>query len=274
MVVVGGGPTGVEMAGALHELAANVLAKDFPRLDVTRVAITLVEASDQLLGPFHADLQQHALAKLRKKGVQVMLGRNVVRVEETRVHLNNGLVLPAHTLVWAAGVRAHPLAADLGLPLSRGGRLEVNPDLSVPGHPEVFVVGDLAGSKDAAGTLHPQLAPVAMQGARHVARQIEARMCGLEGKPFVFTDRGIMATIGRNAAVVELPNGLRATGYVAWILWLVLHLMQLVGFRNKVQVFVNWAWNYFTFDRSARLILPIGEVRETPSEIRAEEIVR
>ncbi len=262
LVVVGGGPTGVEMAGALYELACKVLTRDFPALAMQRVSIRLIEASDRLLAPFHPDSQAHALKALRKRGVDVMLDQQVVRVTETRVYLKDGTVLPAHTLVWAAGVQAHPLAGALGLELTRGGRLAVEPDLSVPGHSEVFAIGDLAGSADSSGTLHPQLAPVAMQGAHHVARTIQARLEGRASSSFVYTDRGIMATIGRNAAVAELWGGIRTRGFLAWVMWLVLHLMQLVGFRNKLQVLINWAWNYVTYDRSARLILPIRETRE------------
>jgi len=262
LVVVGGGPTGVEMAGALYELACKVLARDFPALAMQRVSIRLIEALDRLLTPFHPDSQAHALKALRKRGVDVMLDRQVVRVTKTRVYLSDGAELQAHTLIWAAGVQANPLAGALGLERVRGGRLAVAPDLSLPGYPEVFAIGDVAGSKDETGTLHPQLAPVAMQGAHHVARTIRARLEGKASSPFVYTDRGIMATIGRNTAVAELWGGIRTRGFVAWVMWLVLHLMQLVGFRNKLQVLINWAWNYATYDRSARLILPIGEKRE------------
>lgn len=272
MVVVGGGPTGVEMAGALHELACKVLVRDFPNLATRHVAIHLVEASDRLLGPFHPESQAHALKALRKRGVEVVLGRHVVRVSPTRVELNDGSVLQAHTLVWAAGVQANPLAAALGVETVRGGRVAVAPDLSLPDHPQVFAIGDIAASQDEHGALHPQLAPVAMQGAQHVARTIAGRLAGKPGKPFVYVDRGIMATIGRNAAVAELRGGIRTRGFIAWVMWLVLHLMQLVGFRNKLQVLINWAWNYVTYDRSARLILPVGREPDSATVERDEEM--
>ncbi len=272
MVVVGGGPTGVEMAGALCELTRMVLAKDFPTLSMDRVSILLVEAVDQLLGPFHASSQDHALRALESRGVRVMLGRQVVRVTEEAVHLENGDAIPTRTLVWAAGVRANRLADALGLEQTRGGRIAVAPDLSVAAHPDVFVIGDLAGSSDEEGNLHPQLAPVAIQGADHVARQIERRLSGKPGEPFAYVDRGIMATIGRNSAVAELWGGFRTRGMLAWFIWLILHLMLLVGFRNKLQVFINWAWNYLTYDRSARLIMPALDVAAPSYRAQAAEL--
>jgi NADH dehydrogenase len=265
MVVVGGGPTGVEMAGALYELACTVLAQDFPAIATQRVSIKLIEASDEILSPFHPRLRMYALKTLRRKGIDVLLNHRVKSVTRNRIFLADGSVLPAHTLVWAAGVRPSPLAAALGTPLTKQGRLAVEPDLSLPGYPHVFAIGDIAGSVDDEGRPHPQIAPVAIQGGRHVARQIRARLEGRAASPFVYVDRGFMATIGRNAAVTQLSGGIRATGFVAWAMWLVIHLIQLVGFRNKLQVMINWAWNYFTYDRSARLILPIRETQEYAS---------
>ncbi len=183
------------------------------------------------------------------------LDEPVVRLEADAVTLQSGEVLPTQTLIWAAGVRTTPLVEVLAMEQTRGGRLVVQHDLSVPDHPGVFVIGDMAGSRDEEGRLHPQLAAVAMQGARHVARQIRRRIAGQPTTAFRYTDKGIMATIGRNAAVAELAFGLRTSGFLAWVMWLILHLVLLIGFRNRLNVLVNWAWNYFTYDRSARLIM-------------------
>ncbi len=265
-VVVGGGPTGVEMAGALMELFRLVLRKDYPHLPVDRARVVLVEAQDRLLGGFHADSQAHACKILERRGIEVRFGEQVVRVTPEAVCFRSGTVLPTRTLVWAAGVRANPPAVVPGLERTQGGRLVVADDLSVPGHPEVFVIGDLGASTDARGHLHPQLAAVAMQGARHVARQIRRRMTGRPGTAFRYKDKGIMATIGRNAAVAELGGGLRARGFIAWVLWLALHLIMLIGFRNRLNVLVNWAWNYLTYDRSARLILEPPPATSAPAK--------
>ncbi len=254
-VVVGGGPTGVEMAGALVELFQKVLRKDFPHLPLDRARVVLVEASPRLLGAFHETSQAFALKKLARRGVEVRLDEPVVRLEADAVTLQSGEVLPTQTLIWAAGVRTPPLVEALAMEQTHGGRLVVQHNLSVPDHPDVFVIGDMAGSRDEEGRLHPQLAPVAMQGARHVARQIRRRIAGQPTTAFRYTDKGIMATIGRNAAVAELAFGLRTSGFLAWVMWLILHLVLLIGFRNRLNVLVNWAWNYFTYDRSARLIM-------------------
>lgn len=258
-VVVGGGPTGVEMAGALLELFDMVLRKDFQQLEVERARVILVEATDKVLAPFHPSLRENALKTLEKRGVEVMLNEAVVKATPEQVILKSGKVIPTRTLVWAAGVRSNKLADTLGLEQTRGGRIVVNGDLSVPGNPHVFVVGDMAASKDEKRELLPQLAQVALQGASHVVKTIKKRVAGdtSEQPPFRYVNLGTMATIGRNAAVTEFPfkMGPRFTGFLAWLMWLFLHLMYLVGFRNRLNVFVNWAWNYFTYDRSARLIL-------------------
>jgi len=254
-VIAGGGPTGVELAGGLSELF-KVLRRDFPRLDVTRARIVLVEPTDRLLGTFHPRLSEHAARTLRSRGVEVELGVGVAKASSTAVVLTDGRAIPTATLVWTAGVRAHPLADTLGVEQTRGGRIVVAPDLSLPDHPEVFVVGDLAASPAPGGDgLLPQVAPVAIQGGTHVARQIRARLEGRPTSPFRYRDKGSMATIGRNAAVAELPPGIRLTGFVGWLAWLGLHLVQLIGFRNRANVLVNWAWNYLTYDRGARIIV-------------------
>jgi NADH:ubiquinone reductase (H+-translocating) len=257
-VIGGGGPTGVEMAGSLAEWFHKVLRKDFPRLDVSRARVIAIEAVDTLLPPFAEPLRRNALETLRSRGVEVMLKEAVAEVTPNSVKLKSGKVIPTCTVIWSAGVKASPLGAALGLELTRGARVLVNPDLSVPNHPEVFVIGDMAASKDARGNLHPQLAQVALQGASHTARQIVRRIHGEPDEPFFYHDPGTMATIGRNAAVVQFPNGWKFTGFIAWLMWLFLHLMYLVGFRNRLNVFVNWLWNYITYDRSPRLILDHG----------------
>lgn len=254
VVVVGGGPTGVEVAGALAELFSQVLRKDFAGLDVLRARVVLVEMADSLLGNFRAASRWDAFDALRARGVEVRLGESVDAVHETEVHLSSGTVVAAHTLVWAAGVQASPLASALGIPVGRGGRIDVARDLSVPGHDGVWAIGDVANIPSRRGPL-PQLAAVAQQSGRHVARQIVRRLDGRGTRPMRYLDKGIMATVGRRAAVAELPFGVRLSGTLAWWAWLGLHLVTLVGFRNRLSVFLNWAWNYFTWDRGPRLIL-------------------
>jgi len=256
-VVVGGGPTGVEMAGALHELFKHVLVHDFPDLDVNQARVVLLEATDHLLAPFHPSSRQHALETLQRRGVEVRLGQAMDRATPDQVELKDGTVILTRTLIWGAGVRAHPLADVLGLEQTRGGRIVVGDDLSVPGRPEVFVVGDLAGAGDGKGGLLPQVAQPAIQEAKHAAQQIEHTLQGTARAPFSYKDRGIMATIGRNAAVTELPSGARFKGPLAWYMWLVLHLAYIVGFRSRVSVLVNWIWSYFTYDRHARIIVSV-----------------
>ncbi len=257
VVVVGGGPTGVEVAGALAELFSQVLRRDFGRLEVARARVVLVEMAGSLLANFHETSRWHALDALRARGVEVRLGESVVSVTETRVELSSGVTLPAHTLVWAAGVAASPLAARLGVEVGRGGRIDVMDDLSIPGRPDAYAVGDVANIGGPDGML-PQLAPVAQQSGRHAARQIVRRIEGRPTLPMHYRDKGTMATIGRRSAVAELPFGIRLSGTIAWFAWLGLHLMTLVGFRNRLSVFLNWAWNYFTWDRGPRLILGRG----------------
>jgi NADH dehydrogenase len=266
-VVVGGGPTGVEVAGALAELIDKVLHRDFrgSRVDVRRAQVVLVEMTDDLLPPFHPRSRRYARSTLVRRGVAVRTGTSVAEVSATRIVLADGDEIPAHTLVWAAGVKANPVAAALGVPTGRGGRVAVQADLRLADHPEAFVVGDMAAIDDGSGGLLPGVAQVAIQGGRHVARLIERSVIG-EGdihEPFRYWDKGNMATIGRRSAVAELPHDLRLTGTLAWVSWLGLHLVYLMGFRNRVSVFVNWAWNYLTWDRGARLILGSGEGEAT-----------
>jgi NADH:ubiquinone reductase (H+-translocating) len=271
VVVVGGGPTGVEMAGAIHELFKHVLVHDFPDLDINQARVVLLEATDHLLAPFHPSSRRHALDILQKRGVEVRLGQAMERATPDEVVLKDGTVIPTRTLIWGAGVRAHPLADVLGLEQTRGGRIVVGEDLAVPGRPEVFVVGDLAGAGDGKGGLLPQVAQPAIQEAKHAALNIERTLKGEPRTGFTYKDKGIMATIGRNAAVTELPNGARFKGVLAWYMWLVLHLAYIVGFRSRVAVLVNWIWSYLTYDRHARIIVsvepsprPVLEARTPP----------
>ena len=254
VVIVGGGPTGVELAGGIRELYDKVLARDFPDLDVRAARITLVEATDRVLGTFAPRLSDSAARQLRRRNITLQLGTGVARVVADGVELADGRKISGGTVIWAAGVRANPLAAAFGLSTGRGGRVVVRPNLTVDDHPDVFVVGDVAASLDDGGLPLPQVAQVAIQGGRHAARQIERRLAGLPLEPFHYKDKGAMATIGRNAAVTELPNGIKLSGPIGWVAWLGLHLLYLIGFRNRANVLVNWAWNYLTYDRGARLI--------------------
>jgi NADH dehydrogenase len=254
-VVVGGGPTGVEMAGALAELVAVVFRRDYPHLDIGRARIVLVEARDALLPPFKPPSQRHAEETLEARQVEVRLDRSVAEVTERRVTLSDGDEIPAHTVVWAAGVVASPLAQKLGLETTRAGRVVVDRNLAAAGHPGAWAVGDVAAVPDHHGHPLPMLAPVAMQSGTHVARQIQRQLDGRSLRPFRFHDKGTMATIGRRAAVAELPGGIKLRGTLAWIAWLFLHLLYLAGVRNRASVLLNWAWSYVTWDRASRLIL-------------------
>ena len=255
VVVVGGGPTGVEMTGALRELV-HVLAGDFPTVPVDRARVVLVDGDALPLSGYAPELRQYTRRTLEGKGAETRFGVNVERVEQDGVVLEDGTRIEAQTVVWAAGVRANPLADALGLEQTRGGRIVVDETLRVPGHEAVFVVGDAAGARDEDGELYPQVAQVAIQQGRHAARLVEATDSGADASaPFRYKDLGQMATIGRSAAVLQTPGGLTMTGFLAWMGWLVVHLVHLVGFRNRVSVFVNWTYNYLTYDRGPRIIL-------------------
>lgn len=256
VVIAGGGPTGVELAGALVELFSRVLAKDFKELPLERARVVLLELAPALLGPYHPDSQAYTLKTLKQRGVEVRLNTTVTRVEAQQVHLG-GEVISTRTLIWAAGVRASPLAEALGVPLTRGARVPVAADLSLPDYPELFVIGDMSASQDAAGKLHPQVAQLAIQGGKHTAKQLRRRLRGQPGEAFKYRDLGSMATIGRSAAVAELPFGLRLKGFVAWLAWLFLHLLYLVGFRNRLTVILSWAAEYLTYNRHTRLLTPM-----------------
>jgi NADH dehydrogenase len=270
IVVCGGGPTGVETAGAMMELLRRVLAKDFPSLDVRSVRVVLVEAAPRLLGALSPTSGERARRTLTRRGVDVHVGVGVDRVVPAgargggrgrlTVQLTDGTALSAGVVVWAAGVRASPLAETLGVELTKGGRIVVADDLSIPGHPEVFAIGDIAASRfpssdpNEPGAVLPQVAQPAIQGGRHAGEQIARRLAGRPTQPFRYRDKGSMATIGRHDAVAELPSGVRLTGFAGWVAWLGLHLVYLIGFRNRANVLVNWAWNYLTFDRGSRIV--------------------
>ena len=254
IVVCGGGSTGVELAGALRELYSKVLVKDFPELPVADARIVLVDQADRLLAAFSPQSARRAKRTLERRGVEVRLGVGVASVHADRVELSDGTVIPAGTTIWTTGVKAEPLADTLGTPTGSGGRLVVEADLSVPGHPDVFAIGDIALMLGPKGVPLPQVARPAMQAGKHVARQIIRRLEGHPTKRFRFHDRGQMATIGRHDAVTELPGGLRFGGPTGWLAWLGLHLVYLVGFRNRLNVFLNWTWNYLTYDRGSRIL--------------------
>lgn len=265
-VVVGGGPTGVEMAGAFVELF-DTLNDDFSEFDTREQArCVLLEMEDHLLPPYKRPLQTYTRHVLEKRGVDVRTGTAVEEVEADRVHLGGGEVLSAQTLVWAAGVKASPVADMVGSEQARDGRIIVNPDLSVPNHPTVYAVGDMAAIEGEDG-YEPQLAQVALQSGRHAAAQIQRDLRNGTRDAFEYWDFGQMATIGRNAAVAEFAGGISFKGFFAWFLWVVIHIAKLVGFRNRLSAFVNWVYNYFTYSRSARLILDVVPISDdVPTE--------
>jgi NADH dehydrogenase len=255
-VVVGGGPTGVELAGALAEIARHVLARDFRRIDPRTARVVLVEAGPRILPAYAPELSEKATARLQRMGCDVLVGTPVTAVDAEGV-VAGGRRIPSRSVIWAAGVAPSPLAGSLGVPLDRLGRVKVQPDLSIPGAPEVFVIGDLAAIEDDKGKPVPGLAPPAIQGGRHAARQILRTLRGEPREPFHYFDKGTLATIGRNAAVAQIGR-LRTEGFFAWVLWLVVHIFMLIGFRNRVLVLAQWGWTYLRYERGARLIT--GEV--------------
>lgn len=267
IVIAGGGPTGVELAGGMAELIDNVLRRDFPGLDVDRARIVLIEATERILGTFHTSSADHARRSLERLGVEVLTGTAVAAVTATGVDLADGTHIATETMIWAAGVKAHPIGADSGFAVDRGGRMIVGTDLAVEGHDDIFAIGDLAATPGPDGRPLPQVAPVAMQGGRHVAAVLRSRITGNDApEAFTYTDKGSMATVGRHAAVAELPSGRRLSGPIGWIAWLGLHLVMLIGFRNRANVLTNWAWNYVTYDRGSRVIVHAAEPAARPSE--------
>lgn len=257
-VIVGGGPTGVEYAGALAELVHGPLARDYPSIPDHEVRIVLLEGADRVLAAMDSSLGEYAISRLEARGVHVRLETLVTRIRADGVDLADGSELASNTVVWTAGIQGDPMVRGWGLETGRAGRVVVDPTLQVPGRPEVFVAGDLARALGDAGQPLPQVAPVAMQQGKHLAAAVKAHLAGEAVPDFVYKDPGMLAVIGRNNAVAEV-FGRRFKGFFAWILWALIHVAKLVGFRNRVLVLVNWFWNYIFFERAVRLILPIDE---------------
>jgi NADH dehydrogenase len=251
-VLIGGGPTGVELAGALGEIARQALSDEFDAVDPAIARIILVEAGPSILPSFPPDLRESARRALIRLGVDVRVGTAVTKVEDDAVWIGDDRI-EAHTILWAAGVAAAPLARDLGPHLDRAGRVIVDPDLSAPGHPGVWVAGDLASFSHQTGSPLPGVAQVAKQAGRRAAANVARRIEGQPTKPFHYYDPGNMATIGRNAAIADF-GFLRVSGYLGWLLWLFVHILFLIGFRNRVSVMMQWAAAYLTHQRSVRLI--------------------
>ncbi|PTY06575.1 FAD-dependent oxidoreductase [Opitutaceae bacterium EW11] len=256
--VIGGGPTGVEMAGAISELARTVLRRDFDHIDPTRAHVLLIEGSDRILLQFPPDLSASAHRQLTRLGVEIRTSTKVKEIRPNEILFTDGTSLRAGNIVWAAGVGATPLSKTLGVDLDKAGRIKVKPDCSVPGHPEAFAVGDLATLVDRNGKQVPGVSPAAMQMARHVVRLIESELRQGKQPPeqrraFGYFDKGSMATIGRSAAVAMVGR-FKFSGFLAWAAWLSVHLVFLIGFRNRVSVFLQWVYSYFTYRRGARII--------------------
>ena len=262
MIVVGGGPTGVELAGAFAELARHVLKSDFRRIDPAQARIILIEAAPRILAHLPPELSASAQRQLESMGVEVRTDARVRHIARSRVELEDGQVLDAENIIWAAGVSASPLTQKLGVDLDRAGRVKVNPDLSVPAHPQVFAIGDMALLLDDQGKPVPGISPAAMQMARHVARMILDELdLGQEKAarpPFKYWDKGTMATIGRSAAVAKIGR-FEFDGFPAWVAWLLVHLVFLIGFRNKLAVLLQWAYSYVAYKRGARIVTGLSE---------------
>ena len=250
-VIVGAGPTGVEMAGALREIARHALARDFRHIDPTQARVILLEGAPRVLPVYVESLSEQARRQLADLGVEVRTGQMVTAIDAEGVGIGPERIA-ARTVIWAAGVAASPLARSLGVPLDRAGRVQVEPDLTIPGHGEVAVIGDLAGlSQD--GHPVPGVAPAAIQEARHAARNVVRMIQAQPRLPFRYRDKGSLATIGRAAAVADLGR-VQLSGGIAWLAWLFIHILFLIGFRNRILVLIQWAWSYVTYDRGARLI--------------------
>ena len=273
-VIVGGGPTGVEMAGAIAELANRALAKDFRAIDPRSARIILVEAAQRLLTPFDPSLSEAAKKSLEHLGVTVRLSAAVTALDAEGVSIGTERI-EARTVVWAAGVMASPAGPWLGAEVDHAGRVKVAPDLSVPGHPDIFVVGDTASLDDANGNPLPGVAPVAKQQGQYVAGLLIARQAGTSVPPFRYRDFGSLATIGRKRAIVQMGR-LKLEGFIAWLLWSVAHIYFLIGFRNRFVVAINWLWNYVTFQRGTRLITGLegARVEDVPLPEDEKQVLR
>ncbi|HEV7925899.1 MAG TPA: NAD(P)/FAD-dependent oxidoreductase [Verrucomicrobiae bacterium] len=265
ITVVGGGPTGVELAGAFAELARHVLKRDFRRIDPRQAHVILLEAGPRLLPQFAARLSDKAAARLTKLGVSVRTNVRVENIGDGVLELADSTRVESANIIWAAGVGANPLTQKLGVEVDRAGRVRVQPDLSLPGYPEVFAVGDLALVTDKHGKPVPGVSPAAMQMARHAAKIIETELGGGNAdqkarSAFQYWDKGIMATIGRSAAVAQIGR-VELSGWLAWVAWLFIHLLFLIGFRNKAAVLLEWTYSYFTYKRGSRIVTGLDDSR-------------
>lgn len=264
-VVIGGGPTGVEMAGAIAELAKKALARDYRRINPHCARIVLAEAAPRVLSAFPQDLSEHARSALEKLGVEVRLGAPVTACDQGGVTLG-GERIESRCVIWAAGVQASPAAHWLGVDADRSGRVLIEPDLHPAGDERVFVIGDCAALTGKEGKLLPAVAPVAKQQGVHAARAILAHLKGRRAKPFAYADYGSMAAIGRQAAIADF-RGFHLRGFIGWLVWSVAHIYFLIGFRNRIAVTLDWAWSYLTFERGARLIT--GDIVEPQRDLNS-----
>ncbi len=252
--IVGGGPTGVELSGALAELIRGPIRKDYPSIDTKKIKVMLLEAADTVLSGMPPRLQGYTVKQLKKMGIDVQLNTVVSEITGSGLRLQDGSTIPCETVVWVAGVCGDAMAESCGLPIAADGRVHTLPTLQVPDYQEVYIVGDLAYvEKD--GRPLPYVAPVAMQAGTAAAQNIKRQIAGQEPLPFRYRDKGSMATIGRKSAVVRIRK-YEFTGYIAWVLWLAIHVFNLIGFRNRILVMINWAWDYAWHERAVRLILP------------------
>ncbi|HZP62827.1 MAG TPA: NAD(P)/FAD-dependent oxidoreductase [Terriglobales bacterium] len=275
-VIIGGGPTGVELAGTLAEISRHVLAHEFRRINPRSTRILLLEGGPRILPAYAEDMSRSAEEQLARLGVEVHTNAMVTSVDADGVCIGAERV-PAAVILWAAGVSASPLGKKLGGPLDRAGRVLVSPDLSIPGHPEVFVIGDLAALNDEHGKLLPGVAPVAMQEGKAVARTIKHDLDGKSRERFHYVDKGSLATVGRAAGIAQFGK-VHISGFIAWLSWLFVHIFFLIGFRNRIIVLIQWAWSYFTYERGARLItgdqhLPSWEAMKQEEQVKEKEAV-
>jgi NADH:ubiquinone reductase (H+-translocating) len=251
-VVIGAGPTGVELAGALSEIARQTMVRDFRNIHSENARVILIEGRERVLPPYPPDLSEKARKQLEGLGVEVITNAVVTDVNDHEVRIGERAI-PTRTVLWGAGVQASPLARSLGVPLDRVGRVLVEPDLTIPGHKNVFVLGDLAAVQQYDGSLVPGVAPAAIQAGQHTAMNLERAVAGQPLRPFKYRNKGTLATIGRAAAVADFGK-VRFGGFFAWMAWLLIHIFFLIGFRNRFLVITQWAWAYFTYQRGARLI--------------------
>ena len=258
-VIVGGGPTGVEMAGAISEIARHTMTRDFRSINSAKAKVMIIEGGPRILGGFTPDLSVSGKKQLEQIGVEVHEGLTVTNVTPEGVEVKGGQFLPARTVIWAAGNAASPLGKTLGAPVDKAGRVVVNEDLTIPGHPEVQVIGDLANFSHQTGKPLPGVSPPAMQEGRHAARNVLETLAGGKPMKFVYWDKGSLATIGRNKAVADLNFGLHFGGFLAWVMWAAIHIVYLVGYRSRIAVMREWVWNYITFYRGSRLITGVQD---------------